>query len=501
MLINWGLDYFELRNGRRTPVSLATARAINGHVLIVGASGVGKSWTIRSMTTQAAKSNPNIRIHVMDVHGDLNIPGASMVKFSEASEAGINPFIVNPDVEYGGVRRCINTFIRVVEQATGSLGVQQVNIIRDLLTDVYHNFGFDIKDSSTWSLNAYESRLISGGADNRLYLEVPLPEKDEAKALGARWDGDKRLWWIHTHKYEGGLKKWRPAYKARTYPTLTDLIEYTESVYRQRFLGSDQKGIKALETVNKLAQALQKKMLQQARDETYSGTTAEMTEEFEQAKEKLKDAFNTYVDNIRTGKELDGLLKYRSPDTLQSALVRMKNLDATGVFKPHEPNFDRNAPIWRYHMKALLSAEEKKMLVLFKLQEIFNRAVQRGEQDDVVEVIVLDELGTYTSSADKDGGDGIIGVIAREARKFGLALWAATQTLSNIPEDLMTSVATKVVLGIDEKFWPGAVTSLNIEKKLLSWIQPQVTIGVQMKEKRALKNRWWWVQLEEQKTG
>ena len=37
------------------------------------------------------------------------------------------------------------------------------------------------------------------GADNslmRIDLQVPYPEKDTAKALGARWDAAKRIWYV-----------------------------------------------------------------------------------------------------------------------------------------------------------------------------------------------------------------------------------------------------------------------------------------------------------------
>jgi len=137
------------------------------------------------------------------------------------------------------------------------------------------------------------------------------------------------------------------------------------------------------------------------------------------------------------------------------------------------------------------------MFVLFTLQDLFLKAIQRGEQSSVVEVVVLDELGTFTSNQDEDGGDGIIGVIARQARKFGLAIWAADQMPKGIPESLISSVAVKIVLGVDERFWTESVNKLRMETRQLEWIQAHVTAAVQLKEKRALKNRWRWVSLSQ----
>jgi hypothetical protein len=112
-----------------------------------------------------------------------------------------------------------------------------------------------------------------------------------------------------------------------------------------------------------------------------------------------------------------------------------------------------------------------------------------------MDIVVLDELGVYTSSADKDGGDGIIGIICREARKFGLGMWAANQSPEGVPSSLITSVGTKIILGMDGKFYPSAVREMQIDLKLLQWIAPWKSMAVQMKEAGNLKVRWWWTEM------
>jgi hypothetical protein len=495
MRITLGNDYFQARSGKAAPVVLDTAKTINGHVLIVGSSGVGKSHTIRRMISDVVRQGTPVRFHVFDVHGDLDIPGASVVQFSEQARCGLNPLRVNPDPHFGGVRKCIQSFIRTVNQAsTTRLGVKQESVLRNLLDDVYRDFGFVADDASTWTVDGFQSRLVSGGADNRVYLEVPIAQKDEVKALGARWDPEQKHWWIHADKYKGDIRKWPAATKERAYPTVADVAAYAKRLHEERFLGSDQRAIQALGYLNKKAQAYQRKLLQNIRDHRSGDVDDDTMADLEEAREKAIDAYISYARSIQTGFEFDNLLKYDSADVLKSVLDRLNNLKATGLFKNEPPPFDRRSPVWRYKLNALLS-EEKKMMVLFILQEIFNRAVQRGEQPDVVEVVVLDELGVYTSNQDEDGGDGIIGVVSREARKFGLALWAANQSPANVPESLSSSVGTKIILGLDEMHWQSATTKLRIETKLLDWIRPHHTMGVQMKERGALKNRWWWVSL------
>lgn len=501
MQITWGHDFFDAKHGKSTPVQMDTHYLINGHVLILGASGVGKSHLIREMLRQASAKHKQIRFHVFDVHGDLNIPGASVVQFSEAASYGLNPLRVNPDPHFGGVRKCIQNFIRTLNDASRTaLGLKQEAVLRNLLLDVFQDFGFVQNDAATWAVNLYETRLISGGADNRLYLDVPYADKNEASAFGARWDGARKLWWCPIHKYEGQLKKWPPAFKERSYPTINDVLQYARRVHEERFLGSDQKCVRALESLNKRARVVQRKLLESMNQKRVDpGALEEEQEALEAAKEAAVAAYTDYIHSVQTGVEFESLVKYDSADVLKSVIDRLGNLIATGIFNKTVPPFDSTCAVWRYKLNTLFS-EEKKMLVLFLMQDIFNKAVQRGEQSDVVEVIVLDEMGVYCSASDKENGDGIIGVVAREARKFGLALWGANQSPVNVPESLSSSVAVKVILGLDESHWKPAVTNFRIETKQLEWITPWKTMAVQMKEKGALKNRWRWVALAQDKS-
>jgi hypothetical protein len=44
----------------------------------------------------------------------------------------------------------------------------------------------------------------------RTYLNCPFAEKDEAKALGARWDGQKKRWYIEGAKDLSAFARWLP---------------------------------------------------------------------------------------------------------------------------------------------------------------------------------------------------------------------------------------------------------------------------------------------------
>jgi hypothetical protein len=58
------------------------------------------------------------------------------------------------------------------------------------------------------------------GGSNHVYLAVPYEQKDEARALGARWDSDRRLWWIDRRNIPlfPGVYRWivgNPALRAQ----------------------------------------------------------------------------------------------------------------------------------------------------------------------------------------------------------------------------------------------------------------------------------------------
>lgn len=494
MRLTFGLDFFDLRSGKKSPVTFESDNLINSHLLIVGASGTGKSYLLRRLIDEACAQGSQLRFHIFDVHGDLDVPGASSIQFSEQSPYGLNPFRVNPNHHFGGVRKSVQNFIKTVNQASRvALGGKQEAVIRNLLLDVFENRGFYPDKPETWAVNAMELGLLSSGADNRLYLNVPYAEKDKARALGARWDTGRNHWWVHTEKYKGDLTQWPPAFQERSYPTLDEVIGYCKRLHVERFMGSDQKAVRALQDVHRKARSLHTKKMEAVKNKDFAGYDEEEEKALDSAREKAISAYVDYVNILQTGQELESLLKYDSSDVLKSVLDRLENLKSTGLFKDKKPAFDENANVWRYQINAL-THEEKRLFVFFTLQNLFYDSVQRGEQQDVKDVVVLDELGVYTGAG--DDSDGIIGTIAREARKFGLALWAASQTPTNVPESLASSVGTKVILGIDEMYWAQSLNKLRIEQKLLEWVRPTKSLAVQMKERGSLKNRWRWVAIE-----
>lgn len=427
MRIAIGLDDYAHRTRQeRRVVAWDSQSVINPHMLICGGSGTGKTYTLRRLirggVKSAGDSGKRVRFHLFDCHGDLEIEGCSSVRFSEASTAGFNPLALNSDPHYGGVRRKIQGLISALDRTGRALGPKQEAALRNLLTDLY--------------------------AANGYYADRP--------------------------------DSWRPG-PGRKVPTLTDVVRFAKAKVRQLYLGADTATVAALEQVHKAMrqhQAAAKRGLQGARAGDTEGAEKANTQ-IETLTAKAVDAFTKHLETLKTGRELDDVLKYDSVDVLKGVVDRLENLDAIGIFKPTPPPFDPGAAVWRYDITALPPAEAK-LFVWFRLEALFADAVQRGEQKDVVDIVVLDEAHRYASVSNDDDVNPV-DTLAREARKFGLALWGISQSPHHFSEDFLGNVATKLLLGLDELYWDGSVRKLKITQDTLKYIRPRETIAAQIK--------------------
>src|SRR5438105_753507 len=117
-----GMDDAKWRQeGMASPIILDTDQLINGHMLIAGMTGTGKSYQIMSLLGAAAKQG--IEVDAFDVHEELDgAPGSVAVKFSEATRAGYNPLVLNCDPHSGGVRKQIGQVIDTINRTSRQLG-------------------------------------------------------------------------------------------------------------------------------------------------------------------------------------------------------------------------------------------------------------------------------------------------------------------------------------------------------------------------------------------
>jgi hypothetical protein len=436
MQIQFGLDAaIKAREKKDVPVVWDSQRLINGHAMIAGKSGTGKTYTLCKMLGQLERqAGGRLRVHIFDAHGDIAIPGASSVKFSESTAYGFNPLQINPDADFGGVRKRLQSFMGALNRTSRKLGTKQEACLRAVLQDLYAANGFFEGRPETWRL------------DNEL-----------------------------NRRY------------AKRHPSLEDAVKFAQFKLKGMFLGTNNRAVNALETLNKKMASLHNRNRMAAK-----APDTEERERHQKEVEKLAadaiDLFQEHVCSIQSGHEMSDLMRYDSKDVLRSVVERLENLNAIGIFKPAPPPFDPANPMWRYDIRAL-SSDEKKLFVAFVLERIFQTAVERGPVDDVREVVVLDEAHLYLD----DDPENIANIVAKEARKFGIALWCASQSPTHFTDDFLSNVGAKIILGLDEMFWEGTIRKMKLEQRALEWIIPQRTMIMQLNNRGETRNRFSWV--------
>src|SRR3546814_1450280 len=102
-------------------------------------------------------------------------------------------------------------------------------------------------ESNAWSVDESVGRLISDGSDGRLDIDVPIEEKDDAKALGAKWDPELKCWHISASDYQGGITRWSPKTTSRTHPSIGDALRMARYILQKNLLGTGVDAITNLE--------------------------------------------------------------------------------------------------------------------------------------------------------------------------------------------------------------------------------------------------------------
>ena len=418
MKILLGQEFFSIKNGNPKDVLLDYKKVINPHLILVGGSGTGKTYNLKKLLKAITDVNPSVRFHIMDVHGDIEIENSSTIKFSETTNYGLQPLKLSVDPDFGGVRKRIRSFINALNRTSRKLGTKQEPVLYNLLLDLYAARGFYATNPKTWS--------------------------------------------------ETNIKK---------FPTLMDLKRWLEYKLKHMLFGTSSKTLRSFEEVKKLKLQLDRRIKKKVKIKNEE-ELLKLEEQIKKTKEKMKEEFSNGVDNLGTGFEIDDLIKYDNPDVIRSLLDRIIILESSGIFKNNAPEFDKNKPIWRYDIKAL-NRDEQKLFVSILAEDIFLKVKELGETKLPREFIVIDEASIFLQNADDEY---ILNIIAREARKFGLGLILATQSLEHIPDDIIESTASKIILGVDETKMDITAKKLQVDKQKLKYIIPRKSAMIQVKE-------------------
>jgi len=305
--------------------------ALNGHMVIAGGSGSGKTHQIRRICSIMAAAG--IRLHIIDVHGDIDLPGAHTVKFSESTSFGLNPLEISADPDFGGPRKRTLAFVSTLRRLA-TLGDRQRVALQRAVLELYKNYGFYHDEPRSWGL----------GYDPRSFVKA------------------------------GTVKR---------YPTIADLKTLILRKLRALKFGESVGAVKAF---NELAIARRKHAAKSSKggDE----------KEIEALRAKCIDTYAKGIRELETGNELEELLNWDSPDILKGLYDRVEGLEACAVFRGERPDFPDDATPRRYLVSAL-TADEQSLFVDTMLSDLFFRAQQAGISAGLREMVVIDEAAKF----------------------------------------------------------------------------------------------------------
>lgn len=126
------------------PVSLP-----NAHVVLIGASGSGKTQTLKAIAYELAKLFPMVRIVVIDFHGDQQLPGEVCYHLDMESPHGINPLTIDKDTKGGGPALQAIAVAAIMKKAL-VMGPNQEGLLIEILSGCYVAHGITQSNRSSW---------------------------------------------------------------------------------------------------------------------------------------------------------------------------------------------------------------------------------------------------------------------------------------------------------------------------------------------------------------
>jgi DNA helicase HerA-like ATPase len=137
-------------DGERDMVSWVPGQECNGMFLVLGASGSGKTESLKLIGHEIARHG--IPLLVLDFHGDVNFTGVNTVLLSSGTQSisGINPLELDTyDSEQVGLYEQRMVLLEML-QRTVRLGYKQKALLLQVIEQAYRHNGILDHQPSTW---------------------------------------------------------------------------------------------------------------------------------------------------------------------------------------------------------------------------------------------------------------------------------------------------------------------------------------------------------------
>lgn len=141
----------------------------NGHFILIGGSGAGKTETLRCIASDLDKNN--FPVLMIDFHGDMTCKGENIKTYEigERSRYYFNPLELNPSFKDITPLRAGSDFVDAMSINFSELGVQQRNRLKEIIKEAYDRNGIT-REMETWDgeLNFAEVEEVIKNTDDKL---------------------------------------------------------------------------------------------------------------------------------------------------------------------------------------------------------------------------------------------------------------------------------------------------------------------------------------------
>ncbi len=144
------MDIFLGHTGGEDQVFWSPGKLNNGHMIILGGSGAGKTETIRCIAGEL--SARNLPVVLIDFHGDMASTAGPLrsYKIREGGSYYFNPLELDAEIDEISPLRATSDFVDAISINFPTLGIQQRRKIKTIIKDCYRMGGIT-GDTATWS--------------------------------------------------------------------------------------------------------------------------------------------------------------------------------------------------------------------------------------------------------------------------------------------------------------------------------------------------------------
>ncbi|MCT7986471.1 DUF87 domain-containing protein [Laspinema sp. A4] len=154
----------------------------NGHITGIGASGMGKTQTLKALVHSLLETYSDLRIVMTDLHGDLHIPGETCYELSRTSPDGINLLAIDLDPAGGGPKIQMQAIANLLEKQY-KLGTSQKSTLKDVIRHCYAQAGIFDKHHETWQNQPPTFAQVEAELEQRIQEAESAKERNTLNAL------------------------------------------------------------------------------------------------------------------------------------------------------------------------------------------------------------------------------------------------------------------------------------------------------------------------------